>query len=131
MKRRVRGLTLLVVLSLLTSAATTGAECAWVLWEQRVERPWWRLGGPTLTWYVHSGYITIDKCLPEAESMADSAHAALKTLGGEGMKTRHGNGWTFLVLNTPPHQSVSQLWPLLRTAQCLPDTVDPRGPKGK
>jgi hypothetical protein len=35
MKRRVRGLTLLVAFSLLTSAATAHAECAWVLWTER------------------------------------------------------------------------------------------------
>src|SRR2546428_13281578 len=38
--RIVRRATLLLALSLLASAATAHAECAWVLWLQRAPSPW-------------------------------------------------------------------------------------------
>ena len=63
---------------LLTSAATAGAECAWVLW--------WNSAG---TWEPIRTWPTRQKCEEDK-----------------------------------PHGTTALEW------RCLPDTVDPRGPKG-
>ncbi len=78
---------LLLTLSLLTSAATIHAECAWVLWVR---------ASPTVNGNIVGAWTPKIKAAFEA---------------------------TGLVLKQG--QSADIRW------QCLPDTVDPRGPKGK
>jgi len=96
----------IVALSLLTSAATAYAECAWVLWTTRTgER-----------YIVDSGHPT----LPECEAAVASWVALFERDGyevrwaGKGSRElfvkRSGSDWRYF---------------------CLPDTVDPRGPRGK
>ena len=83
MMRLARRASLLVAFSLLASAATAHAECAWVMWfssEATGQRVWTPVAG------------------------YPSAAACYKALENE----------RYASLNT-----------------CLPDTVDPRGPKGK
>jgi len=72
-----------VVFSLLASAATVHAECAWVLWGRQVDRTW----EPHIT-------LTSQK---ECEKVLEESR---------------------------PHLRGTSLI-------CLPDTVDPRGPRGK
>jgi hypothetical protein len=105
---RLRRASVIVVLSLLASAATAYAECSWVLW-------------------VH--YIS-----PLEDFSIDEAYPAMKDCS-QGLldygKTMMSKG-----------HNVSGLFPGSRSATfqqdrykgyllCLPDTVDPRGPKGK
>jgi hypothetical protein len=87
MMRLVRRTSLLVALSLLTSAATAHAECAWVLWSAS--------GGASL---AVGAWDTKSRC---EEAKNERLHA----LGSAVERT----AVTFV---------------------CLPDTVDPRGPKG-
>jgi len=98
---RLRRASAIVALCLLASAATAYAECAWVLWQER----------PAL-----SKQFDLDNYRPgvfriqrECEAVAENKNQA------EAMP--------------PDEQSPARL-PQGRWL-CLPDTVDPRGPKGK
>ena len=92
MMRLAQWASLLVALSLLTSAATASAECAWVLWGHGE----WPVKGAIRvlpTWQPLDSTKTLDTCT-------------------RAQMTWHGD------------------YPDFRYV-CLPDTVDPRGPKGK
>ncbi len=104
----IRSPVLLVAFYLLTSVATTYAECAWI---------WWATTGETGE--VAGGYTTKQAC----EQALSTFEAKLKTLsqkvgrvldGNRLMVTSSQNGKEFATIHS-----------------CLPDTVDPRGLKGK
>jgi len=82
-----RRATLLVAFSLLTSAATASAECAWVLWSASGDAS-----------RAVSGWDAKSRC-------EEAKNERLRALSG-----------------TVERKDVSFV--------CLPDTVDPRGPKG-
>jgi hypothetical protein len=103
--RIVRRATLLLALSLLTSAATAHAECAWVLWLQRDSSPW----------DVLQAFLTREGCIEALNKQVAAAEkrsprVTLDTIGGS--FTASAKGRTL-------------------HGQCLPDTIDPRGAKGK
>jgi hypothetical protein len=83
---------LLFVLSLLASAATANAECAWVLWLSPLK------ANPP-RWDSSSAFRTLEDCTRQATSMFNEFNPK------------------------NPNAMVE--------ARCLPDTVDPRGVKGK
>ncbi len=88
------------ILLLLVSASAVHAECAWVLWARRLEGN---------LFYFNPGLVY------------DSLPAC------ERAKENNARSWSM---------QDEQKWPAeLRSAhpgfwRCLPDTVDPRGPKG-
>jgi hypothetical protein len=100
----------LVTLYVLTSAATAYAECAWVLWVRA--SPSDVSGTPVGAWtpWVTFGATTqaggCDGLEPRDDAKMKAAFEA-----------------TGLVLKGSQRANIK--W------QCLPDTVDPRGPKGK
>jgi hypothetical protein len=96
----VRRFSLLVALSLLTSAATAYAECAWVLWTKQAltTKP---EHGPELT--LEASYKRVEDCT--------------RALDQKSPDMRGRNTSTVVILG-------DRMW------MCLPDTVDPRGPKG-
>ena len=86
--RRLRWALMIAMLSLLTSAATAHAECAWVLWSA-------------------SGSASLPVGAWDTKSRCEEAkNERLRAVGSTVERT----AVTFV---------------------CLPDTVDPRGPKGK
>ena len=103
MMRLGRRALLLVAFSLLISAATAHAECAWALWLRNDSSPW----------DVLQAFSTREGCI---EAMSKQVAAVeqrrpmvtLDTIGGSFTASAKGR--------------------ILR-GQCLPDTVDPRGPK--
>jgi hypothetical protein len=105
MRRLGRRAALPVVILLLASSATAYAECAWALWLRNDSSPW----------DVLQAFSTREGCI---EAMSKQVAAAekrnprvtLDTIGGSFSASAKGR--------------------ILR-GQCLPDTVDPRGPKGK
>jgi hypothetical protein len=103
---RLRRAALLVALYLLTSVAAASAECAWVLWEQMNAEPW---------------------SLKDGFSDADSCKRALRS--GIRKSVSRYPGSEDSGSNTPVIAKDSGR--LTLSFACLPDTVDPRGPKGK
>jgi len=103
MMRLGRRASLLGAFSLLTSAATAHGECAWVLWMERPthSNQW------SLSW-TRGAFETKKECDQAARIGSEVEAKALV----EAQKRR---------LTPKP----SALY------TCLPDTVDPRGPKGK
>ncbi|SRR6266478_4694158 len=105
MTRLARRASLLGALSLLTSAATASAECAWVLW----------LRNDSFPWGVHQAFSTREGCI-EAMSKQVAAvekrspRVTLNTIGGSFTANAKGR--------------------ILR-GNCLPDTVAPRELKEK
>jgi hypothetical protein len=100
---RLRRVSVIVTLSLLTSVATAYAECAWVLWQN----------GVTVT--TDSGSIASRGWQPQ--DSFDSLEACRK----------RRDLWRKLYPPPEPARVGAQY----SEYSCFPDTVDPRGPKGK
>jgi hypothetical protein len=134
MMRLGRRATLLVTLSLLTSAATAHAECAWVLWGEHVT---WGEASPggqeRRQWEISEVYDTRHACTVElkdevaklAAHARTRAEARKERIKAKANVSETGVSTTFLDKDLVPVGGVSSRY------RCLPDTVDPRGPKGK
>ena len=98
---RLRRASAIVVLLLLASAATAYAECAWVVWRQTLS------DSPAVpksgNWIPEGAFKAKEECVRDIELKRAAYFGEAKL-----------EGYTYT-----------------RGAYCLPDTVDPRGPKGK
>jgi len=113
MMRSARRASLLVAFSLLASAATAHAECAWVLWERTSSLT--RLEAPA-EW-------TILGAITKPEGCDRAISAAAHDRSSRGITNQQVDG-SSVIWNLPGNTvQFSYL--------CLPDTVDPRGAKGK
>ena len=102
--RVVRRAPLLLALSLLTSAATAHAECAWVLWQNPV---------------------TISSLNPTKVNSGDrKANDSFQSLE-ECRKSRDAFQQLY------PKPTTEKVGARYSEYACFPDTVDPRGAKGK
>src|SRR2546428_14044303 len=98
MIRLARRSSLLVAFSLLTSAATVSAECAWVLWQQQAEiAPGGSVSSSDWTWLTAEATSTEAECR-QASARFD-AKLGPKDAGGHSTGTskdkrgRVRNGW--------------------------------------
>ena|SRR2546428_710665 len=103
-----RRASLLVAFSLLTSAATAYAECAWVLW------------GEPSGWRTWLGWRSSPVCAFESRRDCEDTQTAFNyirsnSVDRETRKNAKALGYDANATNY----------------RCLPDTVDPRGPKEK
>ncbi len=99
----IRRAALLAALSLLTSAVAAHAECAWILWmELPVGSAQWTLGKTPSAAFEKRA---------DCERMAQGAAAVRAAMADEAAKRGEKVENAFFV--------------------CLPDTVDPRAPKGR
>ena len=120
--------TLLVVLCVLLSVATASAECAWVLWME--EHSFYNVKPPQIfdKWFLHSSYSGQVECEQALEAVAqEMANYRPDNLAVEHEIKRKGNVISNVVSNSNRKLTATSQTRLL----CLPDTEDPRGPKGK
>jgi hypothetical protein len=101
---------LLALLCLLTFAPSASAKCAWVLWDETTHRV---SGQGVWTEWRADGYETSAVCEAVRRRMiaAVSGKAGWKATG------------SLLQYETEDIGQITRL-------SCLPDTIDPRGPKG-
>lgn len=105
-----------VAFSLLTLAATAYAECAWVLWsESKMVTP---AGLATQMVMPEGAFDSKNAC--QMELAAVVSRSDLPFPGWKSTKSED------VTIFTNP-----QGGGLMTKYKCLPDTVDPRGPKGK
>jgi len=103
---------LLLAALLLTTTATAYAECAWVLWS-RTGMP----KAPLTDWTVAAAHQTEAACKSMLEGMLVAARQTFPNA------TRIGDS---IHLRGADESYIMSSFYL-----CTPDTVDPRGPKGK
>jgi len=104
MMQLARRASLLVAFSLLTTGAMAHAECAWVLWER------WFSEGTGGSWTALGSEVSQWVCNRASESeYAQGVRKGVERIG----RALKVNDKTFIFYT------------------CLPDTVDPRGRKGK
>ena len=101
MKRVIR-VASVVTLLLLTAMSLAAAEGPWVLWSKFTFRD-------GEGWLVNRAFDSADECRAAAAAALREAAGRGNTVVGGSVKTANGE----------------------ITPVCLPDTVDPRGPKGK
>ena len=109
----------LVAFYLLASAATATADCAWVLWEQT------RIGPAPVVWKILRVSADMTSC--EAIKARTVEVAAASPPAGYA-RERFGDS---TVMETPRGGLLIGAPSTALQYFCLPDTVDPRGPKGK
>ena len=96
---------LLALLCLLTLATSAPAEGAWTMWMMGASSPWDSVG-----------------TFPTREQCMEALHQQAQAVEKLGLKvTEDGPGGSFA--GTDADRDIR--------GQCLSDTVDPRGPKGK
>lgn len=99
-----------IPLSLTLLAGSAAAECAWVLWDyDRVPLPRGRVSKKM--WIVVSGHQSLPDCEVKRKELAKDIELAMKEYDkmiGEKASEPYNSGLV-----------------------CLPDTIDPRGPKGR
>jgi hypothetical protein len=120
--RRLSRARLLLALSLLTSVATACAECAWVFWEESTGPPL-REGSTRAV----SAWNTRDACEQALTQKLGSDSDMYSNNANTEVMIDHKAGQPRLWARTKGHPELG----VMNTYVCLPDTVDPRGPKGK
>jgi len=103
---------------LLAVATSASAECAWVLWKQPTA-----LKGGDGPWELWAAYPMVTGCTQALDSREADSRKGIPFTD----ISRRAPTDLFLMFRDQPSGTFTSgiSW------QCLPDTVDPRGPKGR
>jgi len=113
---------LVATLCLLILATSASAECAWVMWEWKEDYNVIRSYANT-SWTILRSYETLKECkVDQAKLLAGDTSWA-----PPGKRSRLDDGF-FSSFHDEAGKTVRTIQ---QRALCVPDTVDPRGPKGK
>ncbi len=126
MIRLARSASLLVAFSLFTATATAFAECAWVSWTKRIYYPEDSLRGRP--WEFLTTFPSQRECRAWIRRKVDAQlklEAQIRGPAPRPAETMNGMDITYFKAETPEMPLALEQW------ICVPDTVDPRGPKGK
>ena len=109
-------------LCLLVWVATAHADCAWVLWQETntIQSP----SETTTTWTTPLAYPSRDACIAVIDEYVRQWE---RTRTPQQSVSRATTGTSAEFVTTPSEGGRA----LIVRRHCLPDTVDPRGPKGK
>jgi len=99
---------LVVVFLLLASAGPSFAECAWVLWGGELPRA----PGLDMSWTIIGTYVTLKEC-------KDDLAIRVMVQRRQGDEVAESQSGTAVYKNRDTRGYL----------HCVPDTVDPRGPK--
>ena len=117
---------LLMAMLLAVSASAASAECAWVLWQHHVST------APSSSWSIEGGYKTAAECATEQARWWD---ATMKDLNNrekysriEKVEGERPKSIVITVKKDPVFTALNN--DASRHVLCLPDTIDPREPKG-
>jgi hypothetical protein len=103
-----RTLVVVVLVSLPLAPAPALAECAWVLWEM------WAGNDAGEAWTAVSGEVSRERCDRAKELLYQEQVGKGAERNGRAVLWTDKKGKTWVIVSA-----------------CLPDTVDPRGPKAK
>jgi hypothetical protein len=127
MTRLRRRVSLLAALSLLTWTATAYAECAWVLWVKRTHVNFKPGTVQSDGWETVSAAPAHAACLDAARQRAERLTKDTANLRSVESNELIGGGYVTKWNYAGNESMLSASWEF----RCLPDTVDPRGPRGK
>ena len=121
---------------LAATASSASAECAWVLWSQEVATEPGLAAEDKKAWRPIATFESKPACFSDASAKAEELAGILRAFDGtdKERKTevqRLGLGGDHLAVKSTFNGGLfdgARMWTFYR---CLPDTVDPREPKGR